>query len=309
MLHRRLRQIFLTIFSLLFMVSRQCIFLIWSLVIFLFSSCAHWAPRPSLSPLAVSPTGAPNIWPDSAPTIRARYAILIDARSGRTLFQKNADAHTPVASTQKLVVALLATEKGNLDASIRIEPEDVRVEPTKLNLRAGDYYTRRVLLNAMLVESMNDAAAAVGRDTAGSTAAIGPAMTHLARSLGAFDSVFLNATGLPAPQYSTARDMARIAWRAYHNSTIRQIVCQPTYLFQYSNGSTRLLKTTNLLLNRSPLYNGLKTGYTCASGRCLITSAAWHGRALILVQLGSKTRDIFDDAEKMIAWALRSGCQ
>ena len=258
---------------------------------------------PPSSPIARAPAGVPNVWPESAPFIRARYAILIDAQSGRTLFQKSADMHTPVASTQKLVTALLAVENGDLDSLILIQPEDTCVEPMKLNLRAGQRYTRRVLLNAMLVASMNDAATAVGRDAAGGRAAVGPAMTHLAQSLGACDSVFLNASGLPTAQYSTARDMARIAWHAYHNNTLRQIVCQPTYLFQYSNGRTRLLKATNLLLNKSPIYNGLKTGYTQASGRCLITSAAWNGREFILVQLGSKTRYIFADAEKMMAWA------
>ncbi len=262
--------------------------------------------RVSTSAIAMQPIGASNIWPNSAPAIHARYAILIDARSGRTLFQKNADIHTPVASTQKLITALLVIEKGNLDASIPIHREDTRVEPMKLNLHAGDHYTRRTLLNAMLVASMNDAAEILGHDVAGSHTTIGPAMTRFARSLGAYDSRFVNATGLPAAQYSTARDMARIAWRAYHDTTLRKIVCQPTYLFQYANNRTQLLEATNVLVRSSSLYNGLKTGYTLASGRCLIASASQNGRAFILVQLGSETRYIFRDAESIIAWAFRN---
>jgi D-alanyl-D-alanine carboxypeptidase (penicillin-binding protein 5/6) len=289
------------------MDNRASILLFFPFIVLLFGGCAQQeitsARRFSTSPIAVQPIGVSNVWPNSAPAIRARYAILIDARSGRTLFQKNADIHTPVASTQKLITALLVVEKGNLDASIPIHRADTHVEPMKLNLRAGDHYTRRALLNALLVASMNDAAEALGRDVAGSSAAIGPAMTRFARSLGAYDSRFVNATGLPAAQYSTARDMARVAWRAYHDTILRQIVCQPNYLFRYANGRARLLEATNLLVRGSSLYNGLKTGYTFASGRCLITSAARNGQAFILVQLGSETRYIFRDAENVIAWA------
>ncbi len=285
----------------------KCSLFLFSLFLLFFAGCAHQETAPArkvfASRVAVPPADASNIWPNSAPSIHARYAILIDARSGQTLFQKNADTRTPVASTQKLIAALLVIQKGNLDDLISIHREDRCLDSTKLNLKVGDHYTRRTLLEAMLIASMNDAAEALGRDCAGSSAAIGPLMTRFARSIGANDSVFVNASGLPAAQYSTARDMARVAWHAYHDQTLRKIVCQPSYLFRYANGRTRLLKATNLLIGSSSLYNGLKTGYTLASGRCLITSAARNGRAFILVQMGSETRYIFRDAERMIAWA------
>lgn len=288
------------------MVNHKYLVFVFLLLAFL-GGCTHQgistSRRFSPAVLAARPVNTPNVWPDSAPIIYARYAILIDAQSGKTLFQKNADIRTPVASTQKLLIALLTTKRGNLDDLISIQSEDTRVEPMKLNLRAGDRYSRRTLLNATLVASMNDAAEALGRDVAGSTAAAGTAMTHLARSFGAHDSRFLNASGLPALQYSTARDMARVAWHAYHDRAIRQITCQRGYVFQYANGNSRYLKATNLLLGKALIYNGLKTGDTKASGRCLITSAIWNGHAFILVQLGSKTRYIFDDAERMMAWA------
>jgi D-alanyl-D-alanine carboxypeptidase (penicillin-binding protein 5/6) len=286
----------------------KCGLFLFSFILSFFAGCAHQETAPtrkaSAFRIAAPPPGTSNLWPDSAPSIHARYAILIDARSGRTLFQKNADTHTPVASTQKLVTALLVIQKGNLDELISIQREDTsRFDSTKLNLRVGDRYTRRTLLEAMLIASMNDAAEILGRDFSGNSAAIGPLMTQFARSLGANDSIFVNASGLPAPQYSTARDMARIARQAYYDRTLRQIVCKPSYLFRYANGQMRLLKATNLLIGRSLLYNGLKTGYTEASGRCLITSAARNNQAFILVQLGSETRYIFRDAERMIAWA------
>ncbi|MFV0337372.1 MAG: D-alanyl-D-alanine carboxypeptidase family protein [Chthoniobacterales bacterium] len=255
-------------------------------------------------PVAASPSYGGGVWPMSAPEIHAESAILIDARTGRTLYQKNADQHRQVASTQKLLTGLIIAEREPLDEKIMIASSDTRVEPTKLGLRAGDRYARRDLLEAIMVKSCNDAASALGRDHAGSLAAFSVEMNRTASALGATNSYFVNPHGLPAAQYSTARDMARIAFRAYRNRTLRQMMLVENVAFRHNNGKISRLKATNKLLSRSPIYNGMKTGYTNAAGRCLVTSASSGGRDLILVQLGSKTKYIFDDAEKMIRWGL-----
>lgn len=222
------------------------------------------------------------------------------------LYQKNADQRRQVASTQKLLTALIIAERDPLEEYITIQKSDTSAEPSKLGFRAGDQYTRRALLETIMVKSCNDSAAALARSHAGSTSGFAMEMNNVAASLGAMSSYFVNPHGLPAAQYSTARDIARIAFRAYRNPTLRRMMLVENVAFRLNNGRVKNLKATNKLLARSPIFNGMKTGYTNAAGRCLVTSASLGGRDLILVQLGSKSKYIFDDAERMIRWGFSS---
>lgn len=279
--------------------------LLLATVMFL-AGCA--APRevrraqPAQPPVAAAPSQAP-LWPANAPGIYAQSAIMIDARSGEVLFQKNADARRVPASTQKLLTALLIARRGNLDAPVTIMPEDTRVEPTRLGLRPGERYTRRTLLQSIMVKSSNDACAALARDHSGTEAAFVDTMNRAAWSLGARNSHFVNSHGLPAPQFSTARDISRIAFLAYREPTLRRMMQTRLYYFRHNSGRITRLEATNKLLARSPAYNGMKTGYTDAAGRCFVSSGRVNGREVILVQLGSRTKHIFDDAERMMAWS------
>lgn len=254
-------------------------------------------------PIAAAPPGAPDIWPADAPQILAKSAILIDARSGKVLFQKNADAKRPVASTQKLLTALIVARAGNLDETVTIAAPETRVEPTKLGLKAGERYPRRQLLEAVLVKSENDACAALARDHSGSESAFAEKMNATAAEIGANSSHFVNSNGLPAPQCSTARDMARIAFHAYRNPDLRELMLKRKSYFRHNSGRVSVLEATNFLLGYSPAFNGMKTGYTNAAGRCLVSSGVLNGREVILVQLGSKTDHIFNDAARAMAWA------
>lgn len=244
------------------------------------------------------------VWPADAPAIHARHAIMIDAATGETLYQKFADTPIQVASTQKLITALLVMDRGGLEERVPVTPAATRVEPAKLYLRAGHTYTRGSLLAAMMVKSENDAAAVLAIDHSGSMEAFAGAMNRKAWSLGARNSYFLNAHGLPAPQRSTARDMARIAYHAYREPVLRRWMNTQAYTFTFADGRTKTLKATNKLLERSPIFNGMKTGYTFAAGRCLVASASAGGRDVILLQFGSKTSYIFNDAERMLQWGL-----
>ncbi|MEO6053471.1 MAG: D-alanyl-D-alanine carboxypeptidase family protein [Chthoniobacterales bacterium] len=259
--------------------------------------------QPVTARIAPQPAGDPSLWPASSPNIYAQSAIMIDANTGQTLYQKNADMPRTVASTQKLLTALLVS-RDPMDQLILIDRADTYVEPTKLYVKAGTSYTRRQLLTAMLVHSCNDAAVALARSHAGNVSAFATDMNRYAHEVGATNSYFVNPNGLPASQHSTARDMARIAYQAYHNSTLRRIMAMPRFTFVYANGRSTAFESTNKLLSRSTIYNGMKTGYTDSSGRCLIASASYAGRDVILVQLGSKSRYIFDDAERMLRWGL-----
>ncbi len=242
----------------------------------------------------------------SGPTIRAASYLLLDARSGQHLAGRNFETARAVASTQKLVTALVVLDAGNLDKMVRVQASDVAVEPTRMGLKPGEVYSRRTLLYAFLVKSCNDIANVLARDNAGSISAFAAKMTAKARSLGCSNSNFKNPHGLTVPgQYSTARDMARVAMAAYRNGVIRDVVRRKYYTFHRADGRSVTVENTNDLLGVMPECNGMKTGYTVASGRCLISSAASGGREVILVQLGTKTKYIWDDARLMMSWGLQ----
>ncbi len=269
------------------------------------------ASEESKSNTAIAVAGTPAsvsalpIFPASAPVTIASSAMMIDAKSGTVLFFKNPDIERPVASTQKLLTALLIAEHGGLDGTVRVVAEDCAVEPTKLGFRPGETYTKRQLLAAMLVHSCNDAAVCLARNDAGSIGAFAGVMNQKAAQLGADNSHFVNPNGLPKPgQYSTARDMARIAFAAYHNWTLREFMRLPGLTFTYSSGRRRFLEPTNKLVTRSSIFNGMKTGYTAASGRCLVSSVSEGGNDIILVQLGGTHRTLFDDAQRLLQWGI-----
>jgi D-alanyl-D-alanine carboxypeptidase (penicillin-binding protein 5/6) len=242
----------------------------------------------------------------NVPAINAVSYILIDANTGKHLASRNAETARAVASTQKILTALVVLDAGNLDKRVTVQSSDVRVEPTVLGLRPGDTYTRRHLLYAFLIKSCNDVANVLARDNAGSVSAFAAKMTAKARSLGCTNSRFYNPHGLTVPgQYSTARDMARIAMAAYRNPVIRDAVRRKYYTFTRNDGRTITLKSTNDLLGNMPECNGMKTGYTNASGRCLISCATSRGRHVILVQLGTKTKYIWNDARTLMTWGLQ----
>jgi len=257
--------------------------------------------------VADDPSGAAGlrVYPADAPDTIAGSAMMIDARTGAVLYFKEPDVRRPVASTQKLLTALIIIQSGNLDKADRVIRSDCEVEPTKLGFRAGDTYTTRQLLGALLIHSCNDAAVCLARNEAGSIAAFAQQMNAKAFSLGATQSHFVNPNGLPVPgQYSTARDMARIAFAAYHAPVLREYMRMPGFTFTYNSGRKRYFDATNKLIGRSPMFTGMKTGYTGSSGRCLISSASNGSREIILVQLGGTHHTIFDDAQRMLLWGL-----
>jgi D-alanyl-D-alanine carboxypeptidase (penicillin-binding protein 5/6) len=263
------------------------------------SSSRTRAQQPEPAPAAFVPR------PGAVPNTSARSIIMIDAKSGQILYEKNADETRAAASTQKLLTALIVAESGNLDQAVHVEFIDTLAEPVKLNIKPGDTYTRIELLRALLVKSPNDVARCLARDHAGSIEAFAIMMNQKARELGATHSHFVNPNGLPIPdQYSSARDLSMIAKAAYANPVIRSIVCQPHIVFRYASGRTRELENTNKVLKQLAYCNGMKTGYTEAAGHCLISSASRPGRDVIAVVLGDSKGGIWRDSAALLQWGL-----
>ncbi len=243
--------------------------------------------------------------PEGIPKTSAASVIVVDANTGKTLYEKNADQVRAPASTQKLLTALIVAESGFLDRPVTVQPIDTMADPVKLNIKPGETYQRIDLLRALLVKSPNDVARCLARDNAGSIDAFAEVMNRRAQGLGAVHSHFVNPNGLPVPgQYSSARDLSLIARAAYANPTIRSIVCLPQLVFRYANGRTRELENTNKLLRRLPYCNGMKTGYTDAAGKCLIASGTRPGKDVIVVVLGDSSSRVWRDASALLSWGL-----
>lgn len=251
-------------------------------------------------PFAVPDAGDPTVFP----SISAPAVLLCDAVTGRVLYEKNADDVRAVASTQKLLTALVVAESGDLYDNVTVQATDANCEPTKLGLRAGEVYKRYDLLKILLVKSMNDVARCLARDNAGSIGAFADKMNAKAREIGMRQSNFVNPNGLTEPgQYSTARDMARLGLHVYRNRVLRAIIATRATAWRTPSGKTLTYENTNKLMKNFGLCNGMKTGYTDAAGHCLVSSAADGGRHLVCVVLGERKReDIWNDSYRLLFW-------
>lgn len=241
-----------------------------------------------------------------APSISAQRVIVIDPRGEEILFEKNADLRGQVASTQKLLTALILVEDGNLDQMITIQKEDTDCAPTRFGLKVGEQYSRRQLLTALLVRSFNDIAQALARDNAGSVEAFAQKMNARAAQLGMHNSHFANPHGLPnEEQYSTARDMSIVARAVDTWPAIREMICRKTYDFKKNDGTSIMLINTNRVMRNYAACDGMKTGYTNAAGYCLISSGEINGRRRIVVVLNGGSGSVWSDSQALLEWSLK----
>lgn len=259
---------------------------------------------PVFAPPVAPPTGLLPSKP--VPSITSAAAIVMDGVTGRVLAAKNPDERRAVASTQKILTALVALESGPLSDPVTVEQSDTRVEPSKVYIRTGEVYTRAALIKALMVKSGNDVAKALARDVAGSEEAFMARMNARAYSLGMRNSRFLNPHGLTEEgQYSTARDIAILAREAYQSPVMRGFVRTKSYTFSRPSGDTKTLTNTNQLLSKVSYCTGMKTGTTRASGRCLVSTGELNGRLVVIVVLGAKTESIlYKDSEALMRWSL-----
>ncbi|MCW1913818.1 D-alanyl-D-alanine carboxypeptidase [Luteolibacter sp. GHJ8] len=274
----------------------------------LLPACGVDTPPPRRATPAVpydEPVRTATIPLTAPPPVAAESAIVIEPISGKVLFAKNADAHRPIASTQKLLTALVVMDSGNIDKPVTITQDDANCEPTKLYLKPGEVHSRRDLLRVLMVKSANDVGRALARDVGGSQEGFADMMNRKAASLGMRNSHFCNPHGLPDPnQFSTARDIAIASRAAWRSQTIRSFTATKAMTFRHNDGRVKTLENTNKLLKRVPYCDGLKTGTTNLAGRCLVSSGTLNGRSAIVVVLKSNSANVWNDSEKLLRWAL-----
>lgn len=211
--------------------------------------------------------------------------LVMDGRTLSVLEQENGDARLPMASTTKVMTALVAMERVKLTDVVVIPKEAAGVEGTSLYIKAGEQYTVEELLYGLMLRSANDCAVALAWYAGGeNTANFVELMNRKAEQRGLKDTHFSNPSGLPADDhYTTAKELALIMAEAMKNPTFRTITATKRYTIK-----EQTVANHNKLLS---LYHGCiggKTGYTMAAGRCLVTVAQRNGASLICVTLGRR---------------------
>ena len=221
--------------------------------------------------------------PARALSLSAASACLLDCASGRVLYAREADRPSLIASTTKIMTALIVAEQCNPDARVRIPAEATGIEGSSLYLQPDEVLTVRELLYGMMLHSGNDAAVALAIFCAGDVGTFVDRMNQRAAQLELTHTQFANPNGLDDEHNrSTAEDLARLADAALENELFREIVSTKTY----TSGS-RVMTNHNKLLWRYEGAIGVKTGYTRAAGRILVSAAERDGRRLVAVTINA----------------------
>lgn len=221
--------------------------------------------------------------------ISAEACIVMVADTHEVLFAKNAQNQLPMASTTKIMTALLALESGMPQKEITVTDEMVRVEGTSIGLLPGDTISVQTLVAGMLLESGNDAANVTAYAVSGGTASFLEQMNERARTLGMQNTCFETVSGLDSENHhSTAYDMALLGSAAIQNPAFRAICSQTQMRVSYGNPPyARTFSNHNRLLKSYDGVFGIKTGFTKKSGRCLVSAAERDGVTLIAVTLNA----------------------
>ena len=232
--------------------------------------------------------------------ISAVSAIVIEADTGTVVWEKNADEKRAMASTTKIMTALLTIEAGDLDREFTVDSYAIRVEGTSMGLQEGDRVSRRDLLYGILLPSGNDAANAAAVSVSGSIGAFVGLMNDKAQQLGLSSTHFVTPSGLDADGHcTTARDLAMLTAYAMKNEVFREIVCCSEAKVEFGAPPyPRTLYNSNKMLRRYDGAIGVKTGFTDNARRCLVSAAQREGVTLIAVTLNAP--DDWHDHTKML---------
>jgi D-alanyl-D-alanine carboxypeptidase (penicillin-binding protein 5/6) len=236
------------------------------------------------------------------PGISAQTAIMIEANSGEILYEKNAKEKAFPASITKIMTAMLAIEKGDLDKKVKVSQNAAGVEGSSIYLAPGEKITLRNLVYGLMLRSGNDAATAISEEIGGSTKNFVMMMNKKARELGASNTHFMNPSGLHDPEhYTTAEDMAKIASAAMKNDEFKKIVATKSWVTDRGEGKYNYFYNKNKVVYQYNGGTGIKIGYTKAAGRTLVASSEKDGMELICVVMNAP--DWFQDTYKLMNYA------
>jgi serine-type D-Ala-D-Ala carboxypeptidase (penicillin-binding protein 5/6) len=250
---------------------------------------------------AVAPAVAPQAAPVAEPRVIARAAILADESTGQVLFERDARRPRPMASTTKVMTALLALERLDQRRVVVVGAGPPRIGEESLRLRQGERLTVRHLLLGLLVKSANDAGVALAEAVDGSEAAFVRRMNRRAAALRLDATRFVTPYGLDRPGHQTsARDLARLWETAMRRADFRALVATREARLPGGPPQLRRFESSNQLLGAYRWTVGGKTGFTSLAGRCLVASASRGGRRLVAVALGST--DAFADVRALFEY-------
>lgn len=238
---------------------------------------------------------------ENEPSVSAKSAILINADNGQILYAKDENTERPMASTTKIMTALLTLEAAQKnDKLVTITDEMVRVEGSSMGLLPGYQLSLKSLAAGMLTVSGNDAANSAAIAISGSTSAFADLMNKRAKELGLDHTHFVTPSGLDdKDHYTTASDLATLAAAAMNNPEFSEIVGNKLMNIPFTNPEqTRRFTNHNKLLSMYQGCTGVKTGYTKIAGRCLVSEAQRNGVSLIAVTLSAP--DDWNDHQKML---------
>ncbi|ATY78997.1 D-alanyl-D-alanine endopeptidase [Aeromonas veronii] len=239
--------------------------------------------------------------------VRSSSALVMDVKTGKTLYQKNATKVRPIASLTKLMTALVVLDaKQNLNQIITIDKNDLdRVKHTHSRIRMGTKVTRRDALHLALMSSENRMASALARHYPGGRSAFVRAMNNKARQLGMRNTHFYDSTGLSTRNVSTAQDLGKLAAAAYRQPLIRQFTQDENREMRFSAPAYSLMFNNTNPLVKNPDWDVRlsKTGFTDEAGRCLVMRAKPDSRELAIVLLNSVgKRTPIGDANRIRKW-------
>lgn len=237
-----------------------------------------------------------------ADEVRSRAAVVMNASTGKILYAKNPDLRCQPASTTKLMTALIVVENVHLNDIVKISRNAAYVSPHKAGFKEGDEVTVEKLLYAALLGSANDAAVALAEAVAGSELKFVELMNRKALAIGADNTRFINASGLPGPeQYTTASDLSKIMSYALKYSKLKEIIGTRVAEISTENGKAIFLKNTNRLLWSEEDLVGGKTGYTRKARHCFVCAAERDNDTVVVALLGSPSRrDLWKETETLI---------
>jgi len=269
------------------------------------------APDVALPAPTAAPPTLPKVPPVPAPTtpvLHSHYAVLVDAVTGKVLWERNANVRRPIASTTKMMTAILLLEKGDPNAIVTAPNAVKGIQESSLHLSPGETIPLHDLLYAMLLRSANDTAVAGAYYLAGSLPAFADMMNAKAKAIGATNTHFVTPNGLYAPgHYSTAADLAKIAGYAVNNlPEFNEIVKTQKYEVQRSmhTGDVWVKNTASKFLKTFPGGDGIKTGYVREAGHCFVGSATRNHWRLIAVALDSGT--CREDVESLLNYGFHN---